>query len=61
MPFLPSRPLPLPPSSYHLHPLPFSLLIQTMYNDGGRAFGNAKEMAVDERMHIAMEGVVSIV
>ncbi|CAI5938817.1 unnamed protein product, partial [Closterium sp. NIES-65] len=32
--------------------------LETMYNDGGIAFGNAREMAVGERLHVATEGIV---
>lgn len=29
-----------------------------MYNDGDRAFGNYRDLAVGERLYIAVEGVV---
>eukprot|EP00271_Cylindrocystis_brebissonii_P002899 TRINITY_DN13655_c0_g2_i1.p1 TRINITY_DN13655_c0_g2~~TRINITY_DN13655_c0_g2_i1.p1 ORF type:complete len:1160 (-),score=309.56 TRINITY_DN13655_c0_g2_i1:418-3897(-) len=32
--------------------------LELMYNDGDRAFGTAKELAIEERMQIALEGLV---
>lgn len=32
--------------------------LQLMYSDGDKAFGNAEELCVDERMRIALDGIV---
>ncbi|GBG73489.1 hypothetical protein CBR_g16830 [Chara braunii] len=45
-----------------VHSNGFSLLgkekLTTMYNDGDKGFGSSVDLAVEERMHIAVEGIV---
>ena len=32
--------------------------LEMMYSDGDRAFGNSKDLGIEERMKVALEGIV---